>query len=378
VLEVDRLGNSSRPGGDPVDERLDRFLAALVEGEGHEVLKESLAEARVEARKVLTSKLAQLLIDDATREIDRALENRSSQSVSREPTQMLEQAESETRANHDIDGTGDADLVYVYGVGDFTHGYEGGMPGIVPQSEVTRLERNGLVAFISAVPPGEFGESTLPENLNDIDWLRDRATSHQTVLSDLGEHGPIVPMRFCTLYASEERVEELLETRQEILHRALESVRDRSEWGVKVICDLDALFADRLENFPPATQETSHGSGEGTRYLVNRKLQEDSQNRAAAYASQIAERLHETLEHLSVASTELPPQSQELRGDDSYMPFNASYLVANERRDDFLNAVRAFHEVHSGGGLSIEATGPWAPFTFVTIDLTEGRIDEPA
>jgi hypothetical protein len=371
---MNRRNSSNDLDAESRHERLEQILAALVEGEGHELLKESLAEARLEARRVLTSELARLLIDDATSEIGRALELRAAGSAPIDAS--LEPAESRPRVTARRPTAGDgSELVYVYGVGEASHTYEGRMAGVAPEHEVVSLIKNGLVAFVSSVPEEEFGETSLPENLNNIDWLRERAMAHQRVLSELGEGGPIVPMRFCTLYATNERVEELLEAHADILHRAIESVRGRSEWGVKVVCDLDSLLVHDDE---AVSKDQVVQTGEGTRYLMDKKLQDDSQKRAEMLVSQVTAKLHKTLEGFSEASAALPPQSRELRNDYAYMPFNASYLVSDERREEFVEAVHDFNETHGGNGLSIETTGPWAPFTFVTIDLTEGRIDEPA
>ena len=44
---------------------------------------------------------------------------------------------------------------------------------------VRKLEEGNLAVLVSAVPLDEYGEATLPDHLNDLDWLGRVARVHQ-------------------------------------------------------------------------------------------------------------------------------------------------------------------------------------------------------
>jgi hypothetical protein len=337
-----------------------------------------LTEARIEAKKTLTAALTRKLIDEAVDDLARALEERrQGEPEGPAKTSSVGVTSSGISTVDETSGHGPL-LVYVYGVGEQAHTYRSGLTGITAPHDVEVVQGDGLQAFVSSVPSGEFGEKELQENLNDLEWLRDRATAHQHVLESLSERGQIVPMRFCTIYESRDRVRHLLSTHGDVLRETLASIRGRSEWGVKMLCDVETL-ARRIAPGSVDRSKTPAGpEGEGTSYLLQRKEQEETSRRVETYLAGVGERLHQTLDRFAEAFTKLPPQSPEVRGDDAFMPFNRSYLVPDELRDDFTRAVRAIQEEHGSHGLSIEVSGPWAPYTFVTLDLTEDRVDETA
>jgi hypothetical protein len=369
---VEPRNQSSASNAEAREERLDRILAALVAGEGHDVLRESLTEARLEAKRHLTNLLTRRLIDDAADEIERALEARGRGAGPDRPD-ASSLIDGRLLAEHAAARDGqEGSLVYVYAIARSHHPYSGGIPGLIPAFEIETVANEGLLAFVSAVPAEEFGEAPLKTNLNDFEWLDDHARGHQRVIDALGDQGTIVPMRFCTLYEDVSGVHDMLVLNRSTLWQAIDRMRGRSEWGVKVYAD--GAAANEMEAPGPPASEDS-GSGEGVAYLTKRKAQEDLKKKQDALLRRVTDEIHLSLSRSAEAALDLPPQSSDLTHDDRYMAMNRSYLVPDERTKDFLAIAEALNRDHEDRGIVVETTGPWAPYSFVRIDLTPGVAD---
>jgi hypothetical protein len=153
---------------------------------------------------------------------------------------------------------------------------------------------------------------------------------------------------------------------------ALYQVKARVEWGVKV-------YAAPPGNAPAAPAAGSAresgravpgaAASPGAAYLRRRReaLSADNDARSATLAS--ADTIHATLGRLATAVQLRPPQAPQLSGQAARMALNAAYLVDEDRSEDFAAAVSSLAQQHPA--VSIELTGPWPPYSFVTVEPTE-------
>jgi Gas vesicle synthesis protein GvpL/GvpF len=246
----------------------------------------------------------------------------------------------------------DDDGSYVYAVVDASpaaaltglHGI-GGRP-------VRLVEAAGLAAVVSTVPLTEFGSEPLQRHLEDLRWLETTAREHHAVVQAMTARGPVAPLRLATVYLGDERVRELLEQRREELVAALDRVRGRAEWGVKV-------FAGRLDEEQP-TDGGPPTDRPGTAYLLRRRgARERAAQRRAALVER-AEAVHAAFEELALASHRYRPQDPALTGSSDEMLLNAAYLVDPDAESALAELARA----QSRDGVRVELTGPWAPYSF--------------
>jgi hypothetical protein len=236
--------------------------------------------------------------------------------------------------------------VYVYGV-------VGSDDRMSPDLET--VESGGLVAIVREVPLDEFGEETLPEHLNDPEWLERNARAHEDTLAAAAESATVVPFRFGVICNDRSDVARLLEEHAAELRRDLERVRGREELGVKVWC-----AASRAAE-PPT--EPSGGRAYLERRLDDRRRAEE----LAAEKEALVRSAHERLARAAVAAVVNRPQPKELSGRDEQMVLNAAYLV---RRGDatLVREVAALNAEHASAGYAFELTGPWPPYNFVGED----------
>ena len=222
----------------------------------------------------------------------------------------------------------------------------------------------GLAAAVTAVRLEEFGEEPLRGHLEDLSWLDATARMHHHVIEIIARHGPVVPMRLATIFHDDGSVAGMLAQQRDGFTAALDQVTARMEWGVKVYAAPgNAPAAD------PAGESGRAGgdaASPGAAYLRRRRqaLSADNDARRATLAS--ADAIHAALGRLAAAVQLRPPQAPQLSGQAARMALNAAYLVDEDRSGDFAAAAGSLAEQYPA--VSIELTGPWPPYSFVTVD----------
>jgi hypothetical protein len=253
-----------------------------------------------------------------------------------------------------VDDTG----TYLYAVAsDMAVPCPPGLKGVAGQ-DVRAVARSGLVAYVSTVPLDQFGEEPLRRSMEDLDWLGATAHAHHRVVEAVARLGPVAPVRLVTVYSGEEQVRRLLEERHDDFADALARVAGRQEWGVKA-------YVVKTEAAPapePSGQEPA--ASPGTAYLKRRQASLRTREESWRDAGAHAERIHDALRSVAVASRRHRAQDPQLSGRDEWMVLNGAYLVDEERAEEF---ARALDELR-GQGIELELTGPWAPYSFTVLE----------
>jgi hypothetical protein len=247
---------------------------------------------------------------------------------------------------------------YVYGVlpADAQATLFGSASG-VDAAPIQLVSVDGLAAIVSRVPLREFGEEPLRRNLEVREWLEEKARAHDDALAPAVGRTALVPLRFGTVYRSEDGVREMLEQRSEELHAALERLRGRVEVGVKAFL----TEREQAQAEPPALMT-------GREYLLRKQRARTLEADAGAACREAVGTVHEHLASLADDARANPPQHPELTGRREQMALNAAYLVAEERQEAFVEAVARLTRALANEGIELVLTGPWPPYNFVQED----------
>ncbi|WP_433761507.1 GvpL/GvpF family gas vesicle protein [Nocardia sp. CA-135398] len=237
----------------------------------------------------------------------------------------------------------------------------GSMTGVAGE-RVCTVVSDVLAAFVGSVPLAVFGEQPLRRNLEDLDWLAATARAHDAVVSALVRRGPTVPLRLATVFLDDERVRELLDARRADFVAALTLVTGRTEWGVKAYTDRAALTAAVAD----ARSSMGAEKGRGTAYLARRRAELSAQATVERDAAERAEQIHASLVRHSAAGRRQAATDPALSGRRDWMVLNGTYLVDDDRADDFAATVRELGEELPG--IRLEITGPWPPYSFAGVD----------
>lgn len=253
--------------------------------------------------------------------------------------------------------TEDARVTWLYAV---TAGRDerGAPPDLTGVSDepVRLVENAGLAAVVGSVPLADFGEEPLRAHLEDLPWLERAARAHHRVIGRAAGYGQVIPLRFATIYHDDDRVRTMLRERRDDLTATLARVAGRTEWGVKAYVDPRAFLPD------PADDEASGDDSPGTAYLLRRRAQRDDKETAHLRATERAEEVHTALTALAAASAAHPPQDARLAAYEGWMVLNNSYLVPDDRTEEFTAAVTGLGERYPD--FDLEVSGPWPPYSF--------------
>jgi hypothetical protein len=218
----------------------------------------------------------------------------------------------------------------------------------------------GLTAIVGDVPLHEFGEQALHRNLEDLAWLEETARAHHRVIEAVARQVPVVPARLATVYHGDAGVADMLAERGADLRVALGRIDARREWGVKAYA---AQPPGPGDPGPAASGGPARpAAGPGAAYLQRRRDQLSGRQNARRAALQSAEILHTRLSRLAAETRMHPPQAPQLTGSKAPMILNASYLLDEQRADDFAAEAAALAEQHPA--IRVELTGPWPPYSF--------------
>lgn len=210
-------------------------------------------------------------------------------------------------------------------------------------------ENGDLRAITREVPDDEYGEDALKQNLNDLVWLERVARDHEAVIEEQLAAGPVVPVSLCTLYRSEEQVDEMLRERGDQFRDALQRLAGTAEWGVKVLVDPASLAGD--EEVPAPSS--------GLAYIERKRRQARAKAEAEALVARTVREIHDRVNALAIGSTILPAQNRALSGHEGEMVMNAAYLIPYSLVDDLRAATDGAPE-----GFSVLLTGPWPAYNF--------------
>lgn len=248
--------------------------------------------------------------------------------------------------------------IWMYAVTDGTLvGHETEGTSGVAGEQVRTVQEGGLTAVAGTVPLDDFGEAALARNLEDLDWLERVARAHDSVVAGVARHVSVVPLRLATVCLDDERVRALLTEHREQFSSALALVTGRTEWGVKAFADRKALTAAVAE-----AQTEGAGSGTGTAYLLRRRAQLAAQESVERDAAARAAEIHERLLRVSAAGRRGAPTDPALSGSHEWMLLNGTYLVDDDRTDEFRSEVEELASMYTG--IRLETSGPWPPYSF--------------
>lgn len=268
-------------------------------------------------------------------------------------------------------------LYYVYAVARARGGREAPpppAPGLLPEAPVSTLGYKGLLAVVSLVPRAEFGSQTLPGKLQDLAWVRSRALAHHRVLCATAAGYTLVPLKFCTIYASAGRVREVMARHHDALGEVLDRLAGAAEMAVKAYCDrrklLDWVWArsDALK----AVRDTIARQSPGSAYLLRKNSRKKAEEEARRMIDDCVDQSHRHLARFARAAT---------AGSNGFLGraatgggevvLNAAYLVEEGDLERFRAHVGGLRERYAPRGFAHEVAGPWPPYSFAETELTD-------
>jgi hypothetical protein len=350
---------------DPTIEALRDAIEAIAAERVPALIVEARAEAESRVRARLVAALEARMLDRAAD----VLRPDTAAPAARKPDARARKPRTSPASQRERDELG----YYVYGVAWADEAdLPGDLEGVDPANRPTLIEHGSLVAIASRVSLSEFGEEPLHENLNDVEWLEEKARAHERVLDSVLSRMPVVPMRLCTIYRGEAQVREVLEREHEVFADALRRLEGKTEWGVKVIAEPGALTKAADAASGAAGQSDAELSA-GAAYMREKGRASRRRDAADRVAEAWAQEVHDRVSAHAVEALLNPLQNPEVSGHTGEMLLNGVYLVDDRKAGDFHSAIDELAGEYEPRGVRVELTGPWPPYNFVKGSIEAAR-----
>src|ERR1043165_2346371 len=257
---------------------------------------------------------------------------------------------------HPVASTGEGGK-YVYCIIRSDRPREFGSIGIGGGQRVYTVDFNNLAAVVSDTP------------IVIYDPTRENVLAHEFVNETVMREHTVIPMSFGTVFRSEEDVTELLRSTYQAFSDVLSKMRDKIEFGLKVLWDRDKVIAnierdnDEIRRLKDEISRHTASSTYFARMQLGRLIEGALEELGAQYVVDI----HDALKPVAVASRSNKPIGDR-------MILNAAFLVNRAQEQNFDERVketsRKYEEL-----LTFKYSGPWPPYNFVNIKLKLEKAD---
>jgi gas vesicle protein GvpL/GvpF len=240
---------------------------------------------------------------------------------------------------------------YVYCIIRHDRPKDYGEIGIGGGSRVYTVMHRDLAAVVSDTP------------LVLYDPTRENVLAHEFVNETVMREFTVIPMSFGTVFRSENDVSELLRSTYQAFSDVLDKMRDKIEFGLKVLWDREKVVAnieqenDEIRRLKDEITRNAASSTYFARMQLGRLVEGALEEMGNRYVADI----HEALKPMAVASRSNKPIGDR-------MILNAAFLVERPRERAFDDRVKEVSRRYEDL-LTFKYTGPWPPYNFVNIKL---------
>ncbi|WP_027364789.1 GvpL/GvpF family gas vesicle protein [Desulfotruncus alcoholivorax] len=246
--------------------------------------------------------------------------------------------------------------------------------GLPDGGSVRSIEYGNIAAIVSPVPVETYSQNVLKELVKNLDWLESRVTRHEVIIQYVAGQYPVIPMKFCTIFHTHERVKQLLSQKESEFNNMLTSLKGKEEWGLKIYYK-PALLSRHVEKNSTRIQEAkgmAEAKGAGTAYFIRKKMDDLLAEEVENTAALIVEQVHTKVEQYAEEAKLNRLLGSEITGRLETMALNAVYLVEQSIINDFKQRVVDLSEQYENQGFDFVLTGPWPPYNFTSFSGLEG------
>lgn len=179
--------------------------------------------------------------------------------------------------------------------------------------------------------------------------------AHETIIDHFLGDFAVLPMKFSTLCASEEKVVDILIRYYSQFRLTLSDVENRVEMGIKVFCDTEKIVEKKRKKLNISMEAKS----EYQKYMLEKYIDYSERKQALAEIKAFLNEMH-------VKCKEIAFRSKINKSNNPNIVLNAAYLIEKEKMDCLRSIVKDYKE--KSGDCFIILSGPWAPYNFVHID----------
>ena len=240
---------------------------------------------------------------------------------------------------------------------------EAGVDSRYPLSVFRRF--SNPCAVLSEVHLEDFCGEGAELHMRDLAWVAPRALQHEAVVEDVMRHSPVLPVRFGTLFSSQQRLAEFLDKHGAVISEFLERVADQEEWSVRG--SLDRRQAGRaLTAASLAAHEAQIAAlPPGRRYFAEQRIRAEAEKELNLWLEETRWQVTRNLMEQASDYCECPEVPHEPPESGIETVLNWAFLLPKSATAAFQAQIDQLNTQHAPRGLVFRLSGPWPPYRFV-------------
>ena len=233
--------------------------------------------------------------------------------------------------------------------------------GVDGKNPIFLLIYRDVGAVASLVSREEFGGHSAENRMGELSWIGPLVCRHEDVVERVMLHSPVLPVRFGTIFNSNQRLEDRLKKHHDAIRHFLNAVSGKDEWAVKVLLNR-ARASDQYFMETQCAASTEVYLSPGALYLGERRMRSSCKEALNHWLEVICKSTSEELSRIAAELRVRKTLARETLGGGMDMVGNWAFLVSRDSAPHFCARVRAANDAVPG--LAFEVSGPWPPYSF--------------
>jgi hypothetical protein len=229
-----------------------------------------------------------------------------------------------------------------------------------------------VCAVVSETPEEDFCGPGAEARMRDLAWVGPRALRHEAVVERVMRYSPVLPVRFGTLFSSQESLAEFLALHQKTIAGFLEQVTGQDEWSVKGLLDRRRAAANLLSTSLASGQEQLATLSPGKRYFEEQRMRAATERELSLWLKETCRQVASSLMSQASNFCECPVVLHETAEVGVEQVLNWAFLLPRSATRAFRAQISEVNAHHAQHGLAFELSGPWPPYRFVPPLVREG------
>lgn len=242
--------------------------------------------------------------------------------------------------------------IYIYCVANTTNSKTFGSIGIGARGdEVYAICHNDIAAVVSRSAQKEYKA------------LRDNMIAHEKAIEAVMKEYTVLPVRFCTIAETEEKIKKILEKEYDKFSNLLNKFKDKKELGLKAMFKENVIYKEILEKYEQIKK---------TRDKIAQLPPEKTHSQRMEIGRMVEQALEKEKEKCKeeILNT-LKPLSEDVKLNNTYgerMIINSAFLINKDKEAEFDAKVNEF-DAKYGYKIKFMYVGTLPPFNFVNLAI---------
>lgn len=192
--------------------------------------------------------------------------------------------------------------------------------------------------------------------------------AHEEVVEKLMEHFTVLPVRFQTVFDGRDSILSLMQSYYEHFTDNLNRLRDKVEFGIKVIWPADKIKKRIRNSHKKNEHEMPILDGSSNKMFMRDKFEEYKLD------EEFQKKADKFINVMNIFFSKFAAEKTLKKLRTKNLLLDAAYLVEKDRQDDFKEAFE--HVKSTYEGFEFLFSGPWPPYNFAVcrINVTRSKI----